>query len=265
MNRITAVRFAIVGALGVFLVAVGCGFRELAHAKEFPRPTGYVNDFADVIPQSAEARIEAALVRVDQELKLQIAVVTMPNLGGEDYIDYANRLFADWKIGNPETDRGLLMLNAIEERRIKVEVGYGLEGVLPDGRVGRILDADVVPYLKQGDYASAYLSGLRGLLEPILVDMGRDPAEASQLLSVGPRERRARPKTDVEFDLRGLVFLVLFIIFMTRGRRRTYWIGGPGGFGGFGGFGGGGSLGGGGGFGGFGGGSSGGGGAGRGY
>ncbi|MFN8546682.1 MAG: TPM domain-containing protein [Candidatus Eisenbacteria bacterium] len=260
------------GALFSLLVVFSLGALILmgsrsVEAADFPQPTGYVNDFGDVMSGAERARLETILTAVDRELGVQIAVVTQPNLGGEDYVDYANRLFSAWGIGGKQSNRGLLILNALEERKIKIEVGYGLEGVLPDGRVGRILDADVVPYLRAGRYGQAYLSAVRATMRPVLQDMNRDPNEIDQIIANagGALPRRQPKQQDVPIGL--IIFVIIMLISLSqRGRRnRSYWIGGPGGFGGFGGFGGGGSLGGGGGFGGFGGGSSGGGGAGRGY
>lgn len=268
----TIAAIAVTGAFGAiatlgFLAAVGIA-QQPACAADFPQPTGYVNDFGDVLNGTERARLETILTAVDRELGVQIAVVTQPNLGGEDYVDYANRLYSAWGIGGKQSNRGLLILNALEERKIKIEVGYGLEGVLPDGRVGRILDADVVPYLRAGRYGQAYLSAVRATMRPVLEDMNRSPDEIDQIIANagGALPRRQPKQEDVPIGL--IIFVIIMLISLSqRGRRnRTYWIGGPGGFGGFGGFGGGGSLGGGGGgFGGFGGGSSGGGGAGRGY
>ncbi len=253
---------------GILLVVVGfasglLAYAGVARAAELPPPGGYVNDFGNVISPAEEQRLEAILTRVDTQIGVQIAVVTQPNLGGDDYVDYANRLFAAWGIGGKQEDRGLLILNALEERKIKIEVGYGLEGVLNDGRVGRILDADVVPYLAAGQYGRAYLSAIRSTMKPVLQDMQRDPAEIDQIIASAGGQVPERRKQPERFPFQLIIFII-FILISLNSRRRgrgTYFIGGPGGFGGFGGFGGGG----GGGFGGFGGGSSGGGGAGRGY
>lgn len=251
-------------------VLAGLAHTRRAVAAEIPSPRGYVNDFGNVISASEEQRLEAILTRVDSQIGVQIAVVTMPDLGGEDYVDYANRLFTAWGVGGKEKDRGLLILNALQERKIKIEVGYGLEGVLPDGRVGRILDGDVVPLLAAGEYGSAYLSAVRATMRPVLQDMQRDPAEIDQIIANAGGRLPERRKQNDGIPIQLIIFIIFILISISSRRRGrgTYWIGGPGGFGGFGGFGGGGSFGGGGGFGGFGGfggGSSGGGGAGRGY
>lgn len=244
-----------------------------AQGREFPSATGYVNDFAGVLDPGAKAKLETLLSRIDQELEVQFAIVAMNDLGDEDPTDYATRLFEAWKVGNKKTDRGVLLLDAIGDAPgrnfFRVEVGYGLEGVLPDGRVGAILDADVIPYLKQNRRDLAYASAVRALARPILQETGRSPDLIDSLLSRGGYRVRG-PARGAPPGFVGplVIFIVLLILSRLggggRGRRGGRWISASpwGGFGGFGGFGGGG---GGGGFGGFGGGSSGGGGAGRGY
>ncbi len=238
---------------------------------EFPEPTGYVNDFAGVLDPAAQSRLESLLAGIDRTLDVQFTIVTEPNLGGDDPANFANRLYAAWHVGNKKTNRGLLLLDAVSERRLQVEVGYGLEGVLPDSKVGQILLQDVRPYVTQGRRDLAYVSAVRNLIGPVLQDMGRDPASLDSLIDAhGYRTTALTRRANTDYRPLLAIGFVLFV-FITRlfggGRRRrgSGWIGPWGMFGGMGGFGGGGFGGGGGGFGGFGGGSSGGGGAGVGY
>jgi uncharacterized protein len=235
---------------------------RICRAIEFPEPVGHVNDFAQVLDARVEERLESFLVEVAARYQVEVALLTMVDLGGEDPTEYANRIFESWGIGSAETDRGLLLLDAKQERFVRVEVGYGLEGVLNDGKVGAILDDEVIPHLKAGRSDLAYTAGLRALLIPVLEEEGRSAAELDTLLAmsgnryVSPPASRRTP--GIPWPI--IALILFFVIF---GGRRGIWLGGFGGFGG-GGFGGG-FGGGGGGFGGFGGGSSGGGGAGRGY
>lgn len=260
-----------------FAVATGAA---LAADPEFPRPAGYVNDYAAVLDVSVRNRLEALLTAVDERFGVQVAIVSLKDTGDYDPTDYANRLFEAWGIGGAKSDRGLLFLDVAGgpgRSFVRVEVGYGLEGVLPDGRIGRILDQDVVPLLRDGDRNRAYAAAVRSLLAPVLQEAGNDPAQLDSLLAEGGWQRARRQPADDASRLAPLLIFIALIVLMSllnrggRGRRRYRrdpWIGGGGfgGFGGFGGWGGGGGGGfGGGGFGGFGGGSSGGGGAGRGY
>ena len=252
--------------VGLVLSRVGTA---AAVAPEFPSPTGYVNDFAGVLSEPERASLESFFTAAEAKFGVQMSIVTMSDIGDEDPRDYANRLFETWKIGDKTTNRGLLLFylaRGAGKSYAWIEVGYGLEGVLNDGRVGQILDQDVVPLLL-AEPAKAIASAARACLQPILLEAGEDPAQLDALLAAGGyggRRSAAKPNRN---NLRPLIILAIIILSSVMSRRRR---GGPGafiggGFGGFGGFGGGGFGGGGGGFGGFGGGGSGGGGAGRGF
>lgn len=223
------------------------------------RPTGYVNDFAGVFPAEQRLQLESVLGELDRKTGAQISVVTVASLQGEEIRDFANRLFERWGIGRRGDDRGMLFLAAVEDRRIWVEVGYGLEGDFPDARVGRLLDEAVIPRFRAGDYAGGLTAGS--------LEVAFRLAEGAGVTLEGAPERplaeaEPRPMTCGE-----LVIFVLFLLVAGYVFVRHPWLlvmllasGGGGGRRSGGGFGGGF---GGGGFGGFGGGSSGGGGAGR--
>lgn len=233
---------------------------------EFPRPSGYVNDFAGVLDDATAQRIESLALELQQKTGAQIVLVTLKSLKGGDIHDTANRLFEAWGIGQKGQDNGILMLDAIEERQIWIEVGYGLEGILPDGKVGAIRDQYVIPHLGKGDRASGYWGGMAVIASVIATDAGVTLSGVPTQPPIRQTSRSARGIVGVLFPL-----LFLFLMMFLMGRRRGaglwvlpwFFLGG-----GFGGGWGGGSFGGGsfgGGFGGFGGGMSGGGGAGGGY
>ena len=129
-------------------------------AQEFPDPVGYVNDFAGVFYSDTLAGLEDALRLEEQETTAEIVVVTVQNLGGTTIEDYSVRLFKEWGIGKRGQDNGVLLVVAMEERDVRIEVGYGLEGVIPDGRAGRILDEAVLPEFREGNFALGILSGV---------------------------------------------------------------------------------------------------------
>ncbi|MBN2542029.1 TPM domain-containing protein [bacterium] len=232
---------------------------SLCFGQDLPGYTGYVNDFANVIPESYEAQIEMIASELEQKTTAELAVVTMPNLGGEYYVDYAVRLAEHWGIGKEGEDNGVLILDAIQERKVRIEVGYGLEGILPDGFCGEILDNYAVPYLRNDDYGKGLLGAARAVASVIAKDAG---VTLTGQIDVS----RSTSSTRSKGGWAGCcpIIIILFLIIITRGRILPWlFIGGLArGFGG--GFSGGGS-GFSGGFGGFGGGSFGGGGAGRGY
>jgi uncharacterized protein len=225
----------------------------------FPKPRGLINDFANVISPSYEQQLESITTELLNRTGTPVVVVTMPDIGGEDYNEYANRLYETWGIGKKGEDKGVLIFVAIKERKMRIEVGYGLEGIIPDGLAGEIRDRYMIPYLKQNKFGEALLNGTAAVAQIIAKDAG--VKLTGQVPVKAPKKRRS--------GFSFLPLLLIFFIFIFLGRRRGgSWIfflpllmggGGPrhggGGFGGsFGGFGGG--------FGGFGGGMSGGGGAG---
>ena len=218
------------------------------------RPVGYVNDFAHVLDPNTAAQLESSCQQIDQKARAQIAVVTIQSLEGSDIESYAVDLFKRWGIGNKASNRGVLLLFAIQDRRYRIEVGYGLEPILPDGKVGGI-GREAAPLLKQGDYNGAVLLMTSRVAEVIAQDAG--------VQLEGPRPPTPEAGSDEPDHGRSLglisILAIIFVILIVTGLGRLllglFFLGG-GGWGG-GGFGGGG----GGGFGGFGGGSSGGGGA----
>lgn len=125
-----------------------------------PRPVGYVNDFANVIGRDHRQQMEDVATSLKEEHGVELAVVTIRTAAPLTPKDYATQLFNEWGIGGPE-DSGLLILLSVDDREIQVEVGYGLEGVLPDGKAGAILDQAVVPHLAKGEYGQGLLAGAK--------------------------------------------------------------------------------------------------------
>src|SRR6266581_1763395 len=117
-------------------------------------PTDYVNDFAHVLDQTTIAQLDNICQQIDQKAHAQIAVVTINSLDGSDIESYAVDLFHKWGVGSKATNRGVLILLAVKDHRYRIEVGYGLEPILPDGKVGGF-GREAVPLLKQGDYDGA--------------------------------------------------------------------------------------------------------------
>jgi uncharacterized protein len=219
-------------------------------------PTDYVNDFAHVLDQNTIAQLDNICQQIDQKAHAQIAVVTIKSLDGSDIESYAVALFKKWGIGSKLTDHGVLILLATQDRQYRIEVGYGLEPILPDGKVGGF-GREAVPLLKQNDYNGAVSLWTSRVADVIAQDAG------IQLTGARPRAPTAAQEPNPGLSAGGIVVLVIIglILLFTPFGRLLLWgllLGGRGGgYGGGGGFGGGG----GGGFGGFGGGSSGGGGA----
>lgn len=257
--------------LWLFLAALLSVFALPVYAESvdsLPKPADYVNDYAHVLSAQTVAQLDSICSQLDHsQANSQIAVVTIHNLNGDDAADYANQLEDKWKMGRKGSDKGVLVLLAIDDHKYRIDVGYGLEGILNDAKVGDIGRA-MVPYLRAKDYDSAVILAVGKVAQVIAADanvtLEDEPAPAPE-----PAVRARH--SSVPGGLIIFIFLLIFFggssIFrlllgygllssiLGSGSDRRW---GGGGFGG-GGFGGGG---GGGGFGGFGGGGFGGGGAG---
>jgi uncharacterized protein len=242
-----------------------------AQAPDQLKVNNYVTDFANVISPQGRERINALAAEIEKKTDAQIAVVTVKTLDGRPIEDYSIDLATRLGIGPKKSNRGVLILLAVNDHQDRFEVGYGLEGILPDGKVGGF-GREAVPLLRQNDYDGALLLMTRRVGDVIAADRG--------VTLTGNAPSAARPPNTVNLPPSAEIFLLLFILFIVFSIFRRgggggsrfnrggggWWIGptmggmggwGGGGFGGAGGGGGGGS----GGFGGFGGGSFGGGGS----
>jgi len=234
--------------------------------EDLPAPTGYVSDYAHVLSPQAIARLDNLCAQLDHsQANAQIAVVTIHTLDGDDSADYATRLFEKMKIGAKGTDRGILLMLAVDDHKRSIKVGYGLEGILPDGKTGDI-GREMVPALRSNDFDGAVTLGVDEIAQVIAADAKVTLNEEEGV----PAPRQARHGAGI-----GKIILIVIVLIFFAGFHLlrflfgfgwfSSWRGGPwiggGGFGGGGGGFGGGDSGGGGGFGGFGGGGTGGGGS----
>lgn len=223
-----------------------------------PKPVGFVNDFVRLLDAATKAELTRLCQEVERQTTAEIAILIVESTKPLDAFQYAVKVFDVWKIGKKGKDNGVLFLIAVKDRQLWITVGYGLEGVLPDGKVGEIRDRFVIPYFKQGNYAQGILEGTKAIAAAIRGEAFGRPA--------GPPRVEPAPRPSWELAPQQVVLLVLLIfgtwtIFLwyamasqrhRRWRRRAlrdaglFWTGGGGNFGGggfssgnFGGFGGG--------------------------
>ncbi len=226
----------------LLIVLLLLGLALPAAALDVPPPSGYVTDRAGMLSAATEQRLERALRSFEESDSTQIAVLTIPTLEGEALEEYALRVAETWGIGQKEHDNGALLLVAKAEGKIRIEVGYGLEGRLTDLRAGRIVDNEISPRFRQGDFDGGITAGVGAMIQEV---RGEYQGTAHRT----DRKRRS------PF---GLLFFLFFLgpgllrLFLPRSRYRRsgIWFGGFGGRSSSGSFGGGGFSGGGGGFGG---------------
>jgi uncharacterized protein len=227
-----------------------------------PQPTDYVSDYAHVLSPEAIARLDNLCSQLDNSAaSAKIAVVTVHDLNGDDAADYATQLEDHWKMGDKDKASGqnryAMVLLAVADHKYRIEVGYGLEGILPDGKTGDI-GRDMVPDLKAGDYDGAVTTVVGEVAQVIADDahvtLDNAPAPASE-----PVPQQHSSGSNALGDIIVAIFVILFLfrilgsfglfglwglsLFSGGGRGRSGFGGGGfggGGGGGFGGFGGGG-------------------------
>jgi uncharacterized protein len=273
MQRRSPAQFACLCALAFCLCAAAATALAAVDANSLPKPTGYVSDLAHVISPEDKEQLEAFCSRVEQQLGVQFALVTIDTLDDQPIRDFALDVFRKWGVGSKKTNQGVLLLLAIKDHKSDIETGRGIEPYITDGFAGGTLRA-MRPDLRAGDYGAAMLSAVQAMAQQIA--QGKGVAFDATL------PQREQPRRVVQHRGGGipgpLIILGIFLLLWLfgRGGRRGggggFWTGlllgnllgggrggwGGGGWGDRGGFGGGS---GGGGFGGFGGGDAGGGGA----
>jgi uncharacterized protein len=159
-------------ALGVLLLFLSLGSMGAETVASLPAPTGYVNDFAGVLTPGSKQQVEDLCAQVDQKAKAQIAVVTISKIDGDQSIEeFATALEDKWKVGAKGTDRGILMLFVMSPRGGRIEVGYGLEGILNDAKVGDI-GRTMAPAARVSDYNTAIPLGVSEVAQVIAADAG---------------------------------------------------------------------------------------------
>lgn len=256
------------GILGLFFLGIITFFTNSLRGEDFPqRASTLVTDFTGTLSNEEKSFLENKLVAFNDSTSTQIAVVLMRSTGNYEIADYSVQLFNQWKIGQASKNNGILILVAVEDHKVWITTGYGIEGVLPDALCRRIIERDIVPSFRRGDYNSGLKEGTNSIMSIV-----KGEYTAEDYL-------KTKKKKPVFFPFLMFLFIIFILVISQFGRTKRYarknnlafwaaWAllnaasnrsrGSWGNFSGGGGFGGGG----GGGFGGFGGGGSGGGGAG---
>lgn len=150
-----------------------------------PKPSGRVTDLAELIDPSTEASIDQQLADLERRTSSEVAVATVRSLDGISIEEYANRLFKEWGIGQAKQDNGVLVLVAPNEREMRIEVGYGLEGVLPDGLAGQIIREDFTPRFRNNDYSGGIRAGVTRVVDVVEKHQVLTPEELAKFNESG--------------------------------------------------------------------------------
>jgi uncharacterized protein len=170
-----------------------CLFSTLAFALDFPPLTGRVVDDANVMTPEARGNVAAKLKDLEDKSSIQLVVATVKSLQGSDIETYANELFRFWKLGEAQKNNGVLLLVAPNEHKVRIEVGYGLEGTLTDALSSVIISSAIVPRFKSGDFSGGIERGVDGIVSVLAGDTAD-----------------WQPKVDVRQDDASAVFEKLF-------------------------------------------------------
>lgn len=193
-------------------------------AINLPKPTNnfFVNDFADVI----DAKDEQVLMQMGKSLYsstgAQVVVVTVYTLEGLDVADYALQLGREWGVGNKDKNNGVVLLLAVSERKITIQVGYGLEGRLTDGKTGRILDKFAIPYLKDNNFSAGISEAYKAILSEVYEEYGVAPPENFGLDNYSSNENISGSDIQKLVKTLFIIFLITIIIVRRIGRRHMF-------------------------------------------
>lgn len=251
-------RKVLVRLTGFVLLLALCGLTPAYAEIRVPStPPNYVVDMAGIVEDSVERRINGFLRELEQKTTAQVVVLTVPGMEGGAIEDFSLSVAEQWGLGQAGKDNGVLIVVALKERKYRFEIGYGLEGVLPDSKVGSIGRQYIVPYFKKGDYSNGTAAAALAVANEIAAGAGVTITGMPVLRATGRTVKRGKRTvlgtvvSIVFFIVMAILFIrnprlfIMFMLMSSMGGRRGSW-GGGGGFGGGGGggFGGGGASGG---------------------
>jgi uncharacterized protein len=198
------------------LLALACLVAPALAAPTFPQLTGRVVDAANVLPADVETRLDQKLAALETQSRRQLVVVTLPDLQGYEISDYGYQLGRAWGIGSKEKNDGALLIVAPKERKLRIEVGYGLEGVLTDGLSSLIINQQIVPKFKEGDIPGGIEAGADAIIHQLTLP----PEEAQKIAAQASAEPEESGGVPIIFLLFIFLFFVLPILRSLFGRKR---------------------------------------------
>lgn len=208
-------RRALAPVTGALLTLAALLLPGLASAQSFPALTGPVVDQANVIPDDVEARIDQKLVALKTQSQRQLQVVTVASLEDYDIADYANRLFRSWQLGDKERNDGVMLVVAPNQRRMRIEVGYGMEPIITDGFSFLVINKVITPRFKAGDLPG----GIEGGIDALITQLTLPPEQAAQIAAQANAQQKSQAKFNPAALIWPLIFVMFFILPMIRRMR----------------------------------------------
>ncbi len=188
-----------------------------AAALDVPYLSGRVNDYAGILSETTVNDLEKTLKDFEQKTTCQIAVLTIKSLDGDNLEQYSIKVAETWKLGQKKKDNGVLLLVAQNDRQLRIEVGYGLEGSLTDFACGRIIANEIVPQFKNGDYNSGITDGVNAIIRTISTGKyttvpGADTPPAAEIPAEGQQNDVDSQVFDMEISMRIIIGIFIFSI-----------------------------------------------------
>ncbi len=206
--------------LALLLIAcvAALGLSAAAWAQDFPeRGTAPVVDAASIIDPAAEAELTAKLDAFEQRSQRQFVVATIPDLQGYDIADYGYQLGRNWGLGDKERNDGILLIVAPNERKVRIEVGYGLEAVIPDGLAYDIIEGDILPRFRDGDMTGGIIAGA----DRIITQLELPPEEAAKVAQEATAKRSSsQGGLPIGMIIFWGIIIVFFVLPMLGGGKR---------------------------------------------
>ncbi|MEN3013505.1 MAG: TPM domain-containing protein [Endomicrobiia bacterium] len=180
-------------------------------------PQGWISDFANILDETTKKQIESIIVELERKTSAEVAIVTLNSLESYTIEEFAARLFEKWGVGKRKKDNGVMFVVAIEDKKVRIEVGYGLEEILPDGLCGEILDKYVIPHFKEHNYSKGLLYGTAAIANIIAKDVGVElTGEIYKDIKL--------EKEPSFFEKLAILFFVIFFLLTFRYPFLSFWI-----------------------------------------
>lgn len=206
-----------------FVLIISVLLSVSSFAVKLPEPTNdfFVNDFAGVISEEDKSELMKIGENLFVKTGAQVVVVTVETLDGADVSEYALELGRKWGVGDKEENNGVVLLLSVSERKVTIQVGYGLEGRLTDGKTGRILDKYAIPYLKNNDFSTGIAEAYKAIVSEVYAEYGETPPDDVE------RYETLDVSDSTAFKIIRAIIIILVILFLIFGRRirRHIWVG----------------------------------------
>jgi uncharacterized protein len=209
------------GIIFIILLLLLAGGETFAEEVQLPAPVGdiYVQDFANVLSEPERAELRRMGRALEDQTTAQVAVLTVDTIGEQTIEQFANEALRQYGIGGAETNNGLLLVLSTNDRLIKIEVGYGLEGRIPDGKAGRILDQYAIPFLQNDQPNKAIIETYKALAGEVLAEYGETGLQAGEAV---PQPASSEGIKIPSWLLIIIVVVVVFLDFKFFGGALTY-------------------------------------------